>query len=144
MTVDTQIKIETTECCACGIVFGVPSWFLKSRREDKKLFYCPNGHTLSYTESSSDILKREIEKLKSDKHEVEIARWRLHDELTVRQEEVKKLQASIKRRNKRIAAGVCPCCNRTFQDLANHMQSKHPEMASVKITSAIHKKINAK
>ncbi|HEX9950777.1 MAG TPA: hypothetical protein VGB53_03340 [Rubricoccaceae bacterium] len=25
------------------------------------------------------------------------------------------------RTKKRIAAGVCPCCNRTFQDLARHM-----------------------
>jgi hypothetical protein len=22
--------------------------------------------------------------------------------------------------------GVCPCCNRTFQQLARHMKAKHP------------------
>lgn len=27
---------------------------------------------------------------------------------------------------RRVAAGVCPCCTRTFQNLAAHMQNKHP------------------
>jgi DNA repair exonuclease SbcCD ATPase subunit len=27
----------------------------------------------------------------------------------------------------RAAAGVCPCCGRTFKQLARHMQSKHPD-----------------
>lgn len=26
----------------------------------------------------------------------------------------------------RAAAGVCPCCNRTFVQLARHMKTKHP------------------
>jgi hypothetical protein len=29
----------------------------------------------------------------------------------------------------RVAKGVCPCCNRTFQNLADHMKSKHPDYA---------------
>jgi Asp-tRNA(Asn)/Glu-tRNA(Gln) amidotransferase A subunit family amidase len=27
----------------------------------------------------------------------------------------------------RVGAGVCPCCNRTFKQLARHMQAKHPD-----------------
>lgn len=27
----------------------------------------------------------------------------------------------------RAAAGVCPCCNRTFEQLGRHMTTKHPE-----------------
>jgi hypothetical protein len=26
-----------------------------------------------------------------------------------------------------VANGVCPCCNRTFQNLARHMAGKHPD-----------------
>ncbi len=29
----------------------------------------------------------------------------------------------------RIAAGVCPCCNRSFQNLSRHMSNKHPTFA---------------
>jgi hypothetical protein len=28
---------------------------------------------------------------------------------------------------KRVAAGVCPCCNRSFKDLARHMAGQHPD-----------------
>lgn len=27
----------------------------------------------------------------------------------------------------RVGAGVCPCCKRTFQQLARHMKCKHPK-----------------
>jgi DNA repair exonuclease SbcCD ATPase subunit len=29
----------------------------------------------------------------------------------------------------RASNGVCPCCNRTFQNLARHMHTKHPDFA---------------
>ena len=32
----------------------------------------------------------------------------------------------VTRQKKRAAAGVCPCCNRTFKQLARHMERKHP------------------
>jgi hypothetical protein len=30
---------------------------------------------------------------------------------------------------RRVANGVCPCCKRTFQDLARHMAGQHPRYA---------------
>ena len=47
--------------------------------------------------------------------------------------EAKAEQARIKaeketKRLKRLASGgVCPCCNRTFSNMARHMRSQHPE-----------------
>ncbi len=29
----------------------------------------------------------------------------------------------------RIVSGVCPCCNRTFQNLARHIAGQHPDFA---------------
>jgi hypothetical protein len=29
-----------------------------------------------------------------------------------------------------VANGVCVCCNRSFKNLAAHMQTKHPEFAT--------------
>lgn len=34
---------------------------------------------------------------------------------------------------KRAANGVCPCCNRTFVDLARHMAGKHPTFLAEEI-----------
>lgn len=38
----------------------------------------------------------------------------------------------LTRTKKRGGHGVCPCCNRTFQQLARHMKSKHPDYAESK------------
>ena len=35
------------------------------------------------------------------------------------------------RMKNRIKVGVCPCCNRTFQDLAKHMASQHKDFDNV-------------
>lgn len=46
-------------------------------------------------------------------------------------EAVKRSAAAYKgaatRLKNRAKAGVCPCCNRTFQNLARHMASQHPD-----------------
>jgi chemotaxis response regulator CheB len=36
-------------------------------------------------------------------------------------------RAQLTKTKKRVANGVCPCCNRTFKQLARHMKAKHPE-----------------
>lgn len=33
----------------------------------------------------------------------------------------------------RAAHGVCPCCNRTFQQLARHMSAKHPDFKTADV-----------
>lgn len=40
----------------------------------------------------------------------------------------KKAERAPKQAQTRIGAGICPCCNRTFSQLARHMQSKHPDV----------------
>lgn len=44
-----------------------------------------------------------------------------------RAEHSRRAEKAAKTRIKnRIARGVCPCCKRTFQNLAAHMQTQHP------------------
>ena len=44
------------------------------------------------------------------------------------QKNVARSQKAAKTRLKnRVASGVCPCCNRTFKQLAAHMSRQHPE-----------------
>jgi hypothetical protein len=40
-----------------------------------------------------------------------------------------KLERAAKRHKTRTAAGTCPCCTRTFKQLAAHMKNKHPDYA---------------
>lgn len=39
-------------------------------------------------------------------------------------------RGQVTRLKNRAAAGVCPCCNRTFHQLVRHMAAKHPDFAA--------------
>lgn len=108
-------------CSECGITFGLPQFYMESRRKDHNTFWCPNGH--------GQVFKAETD---ADRYK------RMYQEATVRQSEIAhKLEVAKRAEEKaskalhslqhRTAAGVCPCCTRTVSQLAEHMKSKHPE-----------------
>lgn|ERR1700674_2979292 len=112
-------------CCHedCGISFAVPNWWHRGKRESHAWFYCPNGHRQHFAkESDSERFRRERDNALQQ-------RARLEQELVESQLEAVKAQRKAKRLEKRAAAGVCPCCNRTFSDMARHMKSKHPSFS---------------
>jgi hypothetical protein len=119
-TILRTVTLETEECCNCGIVFAMPDYLRKRLLTQGGNFYCPNGHSQHYTKSENQRLR---EKLDEQTREATRQAERAHQaEL-----KAKKSAAELKRISKRVSAGVCPCCNRTFQQLARHMQCKHPK-----------------
>lgn len=34
---------------------------------------------------------------------------------------------AVEKKLNRVSAGTCPCCNRSFKQLAAHMKNKHPD-----------------
>ena len=114
-------------CCNCGIIFGVPDQWLSSRRDDKRTFYCPNGHGQSFTESEADRLRRERDRLQQQiaQKDDEIKWQREHRQAAERR--VTAAKGQITRLKKRAKGGICPCCKRTFQNMAEHMKTQHPD-----------------
>lgn len=126
------IGYVTQVCChsTCGIAFAVPSTWDAQKRNDHTSFYCPNGHKQSYTGMS------ETEKLR-------LERDRLAQRIAQRDDEVARqrdLRLGVERRlnatrgvvtriKNRVGNGVCPCCSRSFGNLAKHMASKHSDYA---------------
>lgn len=115
---------EVQDCINCGVRFGVPFGFTQYRRDDKRAFYCPNGHSMSYRESDLDVMRRERDRLKQENA-------RLAQEANENAEAARRAEAEAVRLKKRAGAGVCPCCNRTFKQLADHMKRKHPEVVPI-------------
>lgn len=116
---------EIIDCPTCGIFFAVTEEFEKRRTNDGKSFYCPHGHSMSYGDTTRDKLKREQEKTARLVSQLDQKRAAL--EYTERRRRAVKGQ--LTKVKKRVANGVCPCCNRTFSDLAAHMSTKHPGYA---------------
>lgn len=114
------VTLVLHECPECGVQYGLTEVYEDARREDHKTFCCPNGHWLSYKSETReqklrrqlDATTRQLSNTQSELKATEYARRAIKGQLT--------------RTKKRIAAGVCPCCNRSFSNLAAHMAGQHP------------------
>lgn len=111
----STVDFESCTCSACGIVYFVPDNFRDKRRQDHKTFYCPNGHNQYFPgETEAERLTRE---LAAEKQRTRLALARENEERIAREKLARKL--------KRVGRGVCPECNRSFANLARHMNCKH-------------------
>lgn len=107
-------------CSKCGIVFTVPETWRAEKQATGDGWYCPNGHCRVYADSDAEKYRKLLEQEKQ-RHQKTLSRL---NEAEAAEQKVSKELSRVK---KRVSAGVCPCCNRTFQQLARHMKTKHPE-----------------
>lgn len=121
-----QIQGETIdftmlECGGCGIPFYVPTKWKNEKVAKHGHFHCPNGCGRKFTsETAEEKLEKELERVKQQQaKELGDLQNRWLDEMG----RANKLEKQLKRVHK----GVCPCCKRTFSQLARHMTAKHPE-----------------
>lgn len=127
LTQSTKIDLFIEDCISCGVEFGLPLGLQQARLQDHRSFYCPNGHSMHYT------AKTDVEKLSEAKQKLASAQEeaRIQAARALQAEnELSASRAEAERIAKRTKAGVCPCCNRSFVQLARHMKTKHPEHAS--------------
>ena len=123
---DRLVEMVVIECGQCGTPFGLTKRFLEEHRETGRTFYCPNGHPRAYHETEVDRLKKRLKEREAfweGQYEFE----RSQHELT--RNTLRTTKGHLTRTRKRVAGGVCPCCNRHFGDLYAHMKTKHPEFA---------------
>lgn len=122
------VELETVTCCVCGIVFAFPSLIMRRRLSDHASFWCPNGHSQSFTgESDAERLRRELNKYEQYTSALKAEVTFERDQRQAAERSLRSTKAQLTKTKKRIANGVCPCCNRTFQNLARHMAGQHPE-----------------
>jgi hypothetical protein len=109
-------------CGECGISYAITEGFEAAKRTDGKLWYCPNGHRWFYPQGEA-----EVDRLKRELAQAEIRARAEAGRRKMAENSSRALRGHITRIKHRIAAGVCPCCRRTFQDLARHMKDQHPD-----------------
>lgn len=122
-------KFETIYCYKCGIPFAVPSNIRRRWVDSGDSFYCPSGHSQCYTESTVQRLKKQLQQEKKFKEWAKQDAINARDEARFQANRARAQKAAKTRIKNRIAAGVCPCCNRTFKNLARHMTSQHPDFS---------------
>lgn len=114
-----DVEFATEQCCNCGMAFAVTADFQKRRRDDHKQFYCPAGHQQFYNgKTEAQKLREELER-----------KGQMLDAANQRAARIERQRNDVAkahmRMRDRIKNGVCPCCNRTFQNLLQHMRTEH-------------------
>lgn len=120
-------------CYQCKVQHSFPQHIYDAaiQRRDSMTIWCPNGHSWVYKAQAKialeEQLRQERDRLKQQlaQKDDEIRRQREGKE--EEQRRVVALRGVVTRTKKRLSGGVCPCCNRTFQNLASHMATKHAE-----------------
>lgn len=127
-----KVYVERTmhiiECARCGIDFGIGDEYMSARRKDHGTFYCPSGHPNWYPEDNTEErLRKDLERARKRAQDA----WEYTERERQRRLTAERQRAAAKGQvtkiKNRVGKGVCPCCNRTFQNLGKHMAGQHPE-----------------
>lgn len=114
---------ETETCCTCAVKFAMTSEFRQYRLNNGGEFFCPNGHSQVYTKPKWKRLEEQLAAKEVELREQKCETLRQQQLVSVERGKV----ATVEKKLKRVANGVCPCCQRSFHNLKRHMATKHPE-----------------
>jgi hypothetical protein len=128
--------------CSCGATQAMSLEANKLYRQNSQTFYCVHGHARHYPQGPTEEDKLR-EQLDDERRERQRAEQQIEYEAQIRRQETERADRERARANgyeghatritKRAKAGVCPCCNRTFQQLAKHMATKHPQFTPIEL-----------
>jgi len=122
-------KMEVTtvltkiHCGKCGGVYAISERYERQKQMNGGFWTCPYCKcSYGYSIEKSELEK---EKAKAKRaNDLFIREQAQHDQTKMSLRAHKAAKTKIKNR---IANGVCPCCNRQFKNLHEHMKIKHPD-----------------
>jgi len=129
-------------CYRCKEQFGLTDEVEAQLRRSGAEFHCPWGHAQLFKEGETeeDKLRRERNHLKQQlaqkDDEIRMA-WNTandqRDKAKAERNRANGYKGHATRISRRVKAGVCICCNRQFQDLRRHMETKHPTFTPIEV-----------
>lgn len=122
IAIDTELVTTT---CWCGVHLAIPRNLWRwARGDEHNAVFCPLGHEFVYGDS--------------DRKKLEAAEARerhLKDQLEAAAADAEATRVKLIRDRHRFANGVCPCCNRSFENVARHMRTQHPDFDPADLTT---------
>lgn len=120
------VKLVELVCGTCGVPHAIPEALYEECKREGGFWTCPNGHSRGYGEGTTAAELKRAKQALAQKD----------DEIRATKDALDYAKSEIERQKRRTAAGVCPCCNRTFVQLARHMKTKHPSYNVVPLKKA--------
>lgn len=128
------------QCGTCAVWHTIPKIIYDSYHAEGGFWHCPNGHQRGFRKGEDERKQEEVrlerDRLKQERAQLQdeiAAQKRKADEAKQRAHEAEKKFLNARRRH---AAGVCPCCNRTFTNVQRHMKTKHPTIVPLEQKTA--------
>ena len=121
--------LTITHCGVCQIPHAIPAELYEDRLNNGGDWWCPNGHKLHFITTKSQEMKAELAAERRRRERSEARETSVRDQLGATERSLRGHKAAKTRIKNRIAAGVCPCCSRSFQDVRRHMVGQHPDYA---------------
>lgn len=123
-----QTEIRAITCSACNAMYGLTVEFWDRAVANGLHWACPHCRKDRHfggteLEAAKERLARTQTALERQEAATVVA-WAAAD---LQQRRANGFKGQMRKTMKRVGAGVCPCCNRTFSALARHMAAKHPE-----------------
>lgn len=126
MTTLTYTGRLTVTTCWCGIPHAVPEEMfdaaLRAHNDgrDYTSIHCPLGHKWRFAATP------QVDHERKAAERARIREQQVRDQLLAAERSAIAYKGHATRLRKRAAAGVCPCCSRSFQNLKRHMDGQHP------------------
>ncbi len=122
-TITVTAQLTTIHCGECAGTYAIDERYREQRYQKGESWTCPYCKCgWGYSgQSENALLKKKIEEKNA-----EIARA---NSVAMAQRQAADMERAAKekaeRKLKRVGNGMCPCCNRTFKNLARHMAVTH-------------------
>ena len=119
-----ESDLAVITCPVCGITYAIPERLrsnAQAKGEGAIQWFCPNGHQLGFHGASEAELEKQA-RVRAERRAQAERDLREHTEHRLRAQ-----KGATTKARKRHAAGVCPCCSRSFVQLRRHMETKHPD-----------------
>lgn len=124
------------DCCKCSFSFAVLNNVDGKWRKNHRTFWCP-ACNCSQSYSGMSKAEKRAEEAESKLAEERRNAQRQRSRAALAESLVVAVNKQYKRIRDRVKNGVCPCCNRTFQNLAAHMKTEHKEFGNHDLLRAI-------
>jgi len=129
------IEFVVESCFKCGCLFAMQKMQQDTLVRTHADFFCPNGHSQAYISKTSAEIARDQAREAANATQAKLNE--ANHSLLVTQKKLAEAEKERKRIEARVHRGACPCCNRTFQNLASHMKSKHPSQIEGKARGSL-------
>lgn len=133
--ISVEVTLTEMNCGECGGTYAINERYRKQKyAHGNSGWHCPYCQTTwgYFGDSENDRLQKEKDKLERRLTLEQNRRESAERETKKANNKLRAEKAAKTKLKNRIKHGVCPCCTRTFKNLARHMKGQHPEYVEKK------------